>query len=239
LSPERSIHEAARLLALLTQSVSLIVAPSTDQLVFKHLQLVALEDTGILVTLVLHPGIVKNRLIRAKREYSSEQIAELSTALNQKLKGVTYRELGPTIFTEVIRDFGEIGKALVELILQGLAEDKGEQIYASGTVNILSQPEFRDVDRAIALFEALEEKEHLLSLLGSAAKANGVQVAIGHENVSSAMHGCSLVTCTYYVGNDVVGTIGVIGPTRMDYARVTAAVDVVSHSLSALLTDDQ
>jgi heat-inducible transcriptional repressor len=239
LSPERSIHEAARLLALLTQSVSLIVAPSTDQLVFKHLQLAALEDTGILVTLVLHPGIVKNRLIRTKRDYSPEQIADLSTALNQKLKGITYRELGPTIFTEVIRDFEEIGRALVEIILQGLAEDKGEQIYASGTVNILSQPEFRDVDRAIALFEALEQKEHLLNLLGRAAKSSGVQVAIGHENVSSAMQSCSLVTCTYYVGNDVVGTIGVIGPTRMDYARVMAAVDVVSRSLSTLLTEDK
>lgn len=239
LTPQRSIHEAARLLALLTQSVSLIVAPSTDQLVFKHLQLVTLEDTGILVTLVLHPGIVKNRLIRTKRDYSSEQIAEVSTALNQKLKGVTYSDLGPTIFTEVIRDFGEIGRALVELILQGLAEDNGEQVYASGTVNILSQPEFRDVDRAIALFEALEEKEHLLALLGTATKSSGVQVVIGHENVSAAMQGCSLVTCTYYVNNNVVGTIGVIGPTRMDYAKVMAAVDVVSRALSTLLTDGE
>ncbi len=239
LTPERSIHEAAKLLAVLTQSVSLIVAPSTDQLVFKHIQLAALEDTGILVTLVLHPGIVKNRLIRTKRDYSPEQITDVSTALNQKLKGVTYRDLGPTIFTEVIRDFGEIGRALVELILQGLAEDSGEQVYASGTVNILSQPEFRDVDRAIALLEVLEQKEHLLSVLGSATKSSGVQVAIGHENVSTAMQSCSLVTCTYLVDNDVVGTIGVIGPTRMDYAKVVAAVDVVSRALSSLLTDEK
>lgn len=237
LNPERSIHEAARLLALLTQSVSLIVAPSTDQLVFRHLQLAALEDTGILVTLVLHPGIVKNRLIRTEQEYSPEQIAELSAALNQKLKGVTYRQLGPTIFTEIIRDFGEIGRALVELVLQGLAEDNGEEVYASGTVNILNQPEFRDVDRAIALFEALEQKEHLINLLSATSKSSGVQVVIGHENIHRAMQGCSLVTCTYYVGNDVVGTLGVIGPTRMDYARVMAAVDMVSHALSALLTE--
>ncbi len=237
LSPERSIHEAARLLALLTQSVSLVLAPSTDQLVFKHLQLVALEDSSILVTLVLHPGIVKNRLIRTEKDYSSEQIQELSSAINQKLKGITYRQLGPTIFTEIIRDFGEIGRTLVELVLQGLSEDQGEQIYASGTVNILNQPEFRDMDRAIALLEALEQKEHLLSLLNTTAQSSGVQVVIGHENFHSAMQGCSLVTCTYYVGNDVVGTIGVIGPTRMDYAKVMSAVDVVSHSLSALLTE--
>src|SRR5690554_5115971 len=142
LSPEEALHEAAKLLALLTQSVSLIVAPSTDQLVFKHIQLVSLEDTGILVTLVLHPGIVKNRLIRTEQQHSPEQINDLSTTLNKKLKGVTYRELGPTIFSEIIRDFGEIGKVLVELVLQGLAEEKEEQLYASGTVNILNQPEF-------------------------------------------------------------------------------------------------
>ncbi|HBG01473.1 MAG TPA: heat-inducible transcription repressor HrcA [Firmicutes bacterium] len=237
-SPERSIHEATKLLALLTQSVSLIVAPSTDQLVFKHVQLAALEDTGVLVTLVLHPGIVKNRLIRTKRDYSSEQITEVSDALNQKLKGVTFRELGPTMFTEVIRDFGEIGRVLVELILQGLTGDQGQQVYASGTVNILNQPEFRDVDRAIAILEALEQKDHLLSLLSTTARPSGVQVVIGHENLHSAMQGCSLVTCTYYVGSDVVGTLGVIGPTRMDYARVVAAVDVVSHALSSMLTEE-
>lgn len=239
LSLERSIHEAARLLALLTQSVSLVVAPSTDQLVFKHLQLVALEDKDILVTLVLHPGIVKNRLLRTTEEYTSEQINELSQALNQKLKGVTYRELGPTIFTEIIQDFGEIGKALVELVLQALAEEKGEQVYASGTLNILSQPEFRDVDRAKALLEALEQKEHLMNLLSTASKDSGVQVVIGHENLHSAMQDCSLVTCTYYVGSDVVGTLGVIGPTRMDYARIMSAVGLVSNSLSNLLTEQK
>lgn len=236
LKPESALHEAARLLALLTESVSLIVAPSTDQLVFKHLQLVLLDDTGILVTLVLHPMIVKNRLIRTERAYSPEQINELSIALNKKLKGITYRELGATIFAEIIRDFGDIGKVLVELVLQGLAEDKGEQLYATGTVNILNQPEFRDIERAIALFEALEQKEHLLNLLSSASKSSGVQVVIGHENIHTAMQACSLVTCTYYVGNNVVGTLGVLGPTRMDYARVVSAVDTVSHVLSTLLT---
>lgn len=239
LSPESALHEAARLLALLTESVSLIVAPSTDQLVFKHLQLVPLDETGILVTLVLHPMIVKNRLIRTKQEYSPEQINELSVAINKKLRGITYRELGATILNEIIRDYGEIGRVLVELVLQGLVEDKGEQLYASGTVNILSQPEFRDVERAIALFKALEQKEHLLSVLTTTSKSSGVQVVIGHENIHTAMQGCSLVTCTYYIGSDVVGTLGVLGPTRMDYARVVSAVGLVSHTLSALLTDQK
>ena len=238
LSPERSLHEASKLLALLTQSVSLIVAPSTEQLVFKHVQLAALDDKSILVTLVLHPGIVKNRLIRTKRDYSSEQVTDVSEAINHKLRGVTFRDLGPTMFTEVIREFGEIGRALVELILQGLTEDREEQVYASGTTNILNQPEFRDMERAIAILEALEQKEHLLSLLSTTSRPKGVQVVIGQENLHSAMQGCSLVSCTYYVGSDVVGTLGVIGPTRMDYAKVVAAVDVVAHALSSMLTEE-
>lgn len=237
LSPDRALHEAARLLAVLTESVSLVVAPSTDQLVFKHLQLVPLDETSILVTLVLHPMIVKHRLIRTEQEVSPEQVAELSAALNKKLRGVTYRQLGPTILNEIIRDFGDIGRVLVELLIQGLAEEKGEQLYATGTTNILNQPEFRDVERAIVLLEALEQKEQLLSALSSAAKSSGVQVVIGRENVYSPMQNCSLVTCTYYVGSDVVGTLGVLGPTRMDYARVVSAVNLVAQALSELLTD--
>ncbi len=236
---ERAIHEAGRLLALLTDSIALVVAPGTDQLVLKHLQLAAIEDSGILLTAVLHPGIVKNRLIRTKQRYTPEEINELSAVLNQKLKGVTYRELGSTIFNEIARDYGEIGRVLVELLLQGLVEEKGEQVYASGTVNILNQPEFRDVERAVALLEILEEKERVLSLLSGATSSSGVQVVIGHENVFTSLQDCSLVTCTYYVGSDVVGTLGVIGPTRMDYARIMAAVGLVSSSLSAFLTEQK
>jgi len=108
---------------------------------------------------------------------------------------------------------------LVELLLQGLVEERNEQVFASGAVNILNQPEFRDVERAIALLEILEEKERLLSLLNSVSTPSGVQVVIGSENEISSLHDCSVISCTYYVGGDVVGTLGVIGPTRMDYAK--------------------
>ncbi|MGB4431793.1 MAG: heat-inducible transcriptional repressor HrcA [Limnochordia bacterium] len=236
LTPERALHAAARLLALLTDSVSLVVAPSTDQLVFKHIQLVSLEPNSILVTLVLHPMIVKNRLIRTEQEYSPEEVADISEALNKKLKGITYRQLGMTVLREIISDFGEIGRVLVELVLQGLAEEKEEQIYATGASNILTKPEFRDVQRAAALLEALEEKDVLMNVMSSTAKSSGVQVVIGQENVYAPMQTCSIVTCTYYVGSDVVGALGVLGPTRMDYSKMVAAVDLVARTVSLLLT---
>ena len=235
-SPERALHLAAKLLALLTESVSLVVAPSSEQLVFKHVQLVLLEPTSILATLVLHPMLVKNRLIRTAQEYSPEEVAEISEALNKKLKGITYRQLGMTVLKEIISDFGEIGRVLVDLVLQGLAEEKEEQVYATGASNILTQPEFRDVQRAAARFEALEQKDMLLNILSGAAKSSGVQVIIGQENTYAPMQTCSIVTCTYYVGDDVVGTLGVLGPTRMDYAKMVAAVDLMAQTVSLLLT---
>lgn len=236
---KQAIHEASRLLALLTDSISLAVAPAADQLVLKHLQLAAIEDSGILLTVVLHPGVVKNRLIRTEQTYTPAELYELSLVLNQKLRGVTYQDLGTTILNEIARDYGDIGKVLVELLLQGLVEERNEQVFASGAVNILNQPEFRDVERAIALLEILEEKERLLSLLNSVSTPSGVQVVIGSENEISSLHDCSVISCTYYVGGDVVGTLGVIGPTRMDYAKVVAAVGLVSHSLSEYLTEQK
>lgn len=236
---ERITHEAARLLAVLTDSISVVVAPGMDQLVLQHLQMSVLDDSQILLTLVLHPGIVKNRLIYTEQQYTAEEISDLSQVLNQKLKGITYRELGATILNEIARNFGEIGKVLVELLIQGLIEEKGEQVYASGTTNILNQPEFRNVERAIALLEVLEEKERVLGLLTDTSKLSGVQVVIGHENMLSSLKDCSLVTCTYYVGSNVVGTLGVIGPTRMDYGRIISAVGLVSNSLSALLSEQK
>lgn len=236
---KQAIHEASRLLALLTDSISLAVAPAADQLVLKHLQLAAIEDSGILLTVVLHPGVVKNRLIWTEQTYTPAELYELSLVLNQKLRGVTYQDLGTTILNEIARDYGDIGKVLVELLLQGLVEERNEQVFASGAVNILNQPEFRDVERAIALLEILEEKERLLSLLNSVSTPSGVQVVIGSENEISSLHDCSVISCTYYVGGDVVGTLGVIGPTRMDYAKVVAAVGLVSHSLSEYLTEQK
>jgi heat-inducible transcriptional repressor len=140
------------------------------------------------------------------------------------------------VLREIISDFGEIGRVLVELVLQGLAEEKEEQIYATGASNILTKPEFRDVQRAAALLEALEEKDVLMNVMSSTAKSSGVQVVIGQENVYAPMQTCSIVTCTYYVGSDVVGALGVLGPTRMDYSKMVAAVDLVARTVSLLLT---
>lgn len=232
---ERLIQEAGRILAALTKSAAIVVAPPIEQLAFQHVQLISVDERDVLVVLVLNPSVVKNKLIRTERVYTAVELTELSVALNQKLKGVTYRDLGPTILRDIVSEFGEIGTVMVELLVNGLAAEKNEQVFSSGVTQILNQPEFRDVERAKAFFETLEQKDIWLNLLGDDAR--GVQVTIGKENPHNDMKDCSLVTATYHVGGHVVGTLGVVGPTRMEYARMVAMVELMASTLSELLTE--
>lgn len=232
---ERLCQEAGRLLASLTNSAAVVVAPPIEHLAFQHVQLLPVDANDVLVVLVLHPSVVKNRLMKTEKAYTASELLEMSMGLNQKLKGVTYRNLGPTILREIVAEFGEIGHVMVELLINGLVEEKNEQVYSSGAPQILSQPEFKDVEKAKLFFEALEQKEIWLKLL--ADDSEGVQVTIGKENPYADMQDLSVVKATYHVGGQVVGSIGVVGPTRMDYARMVAMVELIASALSELLTD--
>ncbi len=232
---ERLIQEAGRLLASFTQSAAIVVAPPIEQLAFQHVQLIPVDERDVLVVLVLNPNVVKNKIIRTENHYSSEELLKLSLGLNQKLRGATYRDLGPTVLREIVAEFGEIGTVMVELLVNGLAAEKNEQVYSSGMTHILNQPEFRDVERAKSLLETLEQKEIWLNVL--ADEGHGVRVSIGKENPYSDIQDCSLVSATYHVGGHVVGSLGVIGPTRMEYARMVAMVELIASTLSELLTD--
>lgn len=232
---ERLVQEAGRLLASLTQSAAIVVAPPIEQLAFQHVQLIPVDERDVLVVLVLNPNVVKNKIVRTDRAFSSEELLQLSAGLNQKLRGVTYRDLGPTVLREVIAEFGEIGQVMVELLVKCLAADRDDQVYSSGMTHILNQPEFRDVEKAKLLLEALEQKEIWLDLLGD--DMHGVRVTIGKEHPYADIQDCSLVTANYYVGGHVVGSVGVIGPTRMEYARMVAMVELIASTLSELLTD--
>ncbi|MGI6148260.1 MAG: heat-inducible transcription repressor HrcA [Firmicutes bacterium] len=232
---ERLIQEAGRLLASMTKSAAIVVAPPIEQLTFQHVQLLPVDERDVLVVLILSPNVVKNKIIRTERAFDSAELALLSAGLNQRLKGITYRDLGPTVLREIVADFGEIGQVMVELLVKGLAGDKNEQVYSSGMTHILNQPEFRDVEKAKALIEALEHKDLWLNLLCD--DLHGVRVTIGKENIYSDIQDCSLVTATYHVGGHVVGSLGVIGPTRMEYARMLAMVELIASTLSELLTE--
>ena len=124
----------------------------------------------------------------------------------------------------------------VELLMRSLGSGNEERVYFDGTLHLFEQPEFRDVERAKALLGFLEHEDALASLLSELSRRSGTQVTIGQEHRQVEMHECSMVTATYRVGQTVVGTVGVLGPTRMDYAKVVSAVGALADSLTEVLT---
>lgn len=231
------IQETSKLLALLTNYVAIVVAPPVDSCIVKLIQLVLIDDNRVLVILVLHPGIVQNQIISVQKKHTNEELNNISRRLTEKLQGITYREIGAGLIRNIQSEFGDIGVALLEIIATELADSKHEQLYLNGAIQIFNQPEFKDVERAKGLLSILDQKEIVSSLLNSQSKVTGVQVSIGQENSHTEIQGCSVVTSTYGIGGETIGAIGVIGPTRMEYAKVYSLVELMANSLSEILTE--
>lgn len=234
---EKLIHQTARLIAMLTRSTSVVIAPPVEACVLRHLQIVPVDEENVLVVLVLSPGMVQNKLIPTSRHYTPEELSKVSDALNKRLKGITYRELGLTLIREITEDYGDLGRALLEVITQGLFEHREEQVHFNGTLYLLDQPEFKDVDRVKSFFSVLDDKEVLMNVFSDLASNSGVSAVIGQENKKDELKSCSLVTATYHMGGNTIGTIGVIGPTRMEYARMFSVVEFMADSLSEILSE--
>ena len=233
---DQLIHEASSLLAMLTRSISLVVAPPVEALTVRHIQFTSIDEHTILVVLVLNPSTVQNRIIHVSGVYTPDALDDLSKRLNKKVKVLTYKGLTSSLMKDLL-EYGEVGECLIDVLVQGLARQKQEQMHMNGALYMFNQPEFKDIDRARTLLELLEQREELLGLLGDLSRTSGIKVVIGRENPKEEMQECSLVTATYHVGGSVIGSIGVVGPTRMEYSRIYSVVDLVANSLSETLTE--
>lgn len=234
---ELLIQEASKLLALLTNLVAIVVAPQLESCMIEQIQLLALDESRVLVVLVLHPGIVQNRIVRTDEKYDPQTLHQISQQLTNRLKGVTYRDLRSSLIREISSEYGTLGAAVLEILVSELVDSNDERIYLNGAIRIFEQPEFKDLDRTKGFLSLLEQKGVISDLISSLSKVTGVQVAIGHEIPIVEIHECSVVTSTYSISGEVIGAIGVMGPTRMDYANVYSVVELIANSLSEVLTE--
>lgn len=234
---ELLVQEVSRLLSVLTNYVAVVLAPQINLCMIDRVQLLALDEYRILVILVLHPGLVQNRIIRMPAKYDPAALSRISQQLTSRLQGVTYRDLRATLIKEIQGDYGDLGTSLLEVIADELADSKQEKVFLSGTISIFEQPEFRDLEKAKGLLSLLEQKETLSNLISNLSRYSGVQVTIGQENPIDEIHECSVVTSTYSIGSEVIGAIGVIGPTRMEYANVYSVVELLANSISEVLSE--
>ena len=235
---EEMIRHASRLLALLTNEIAIVVAPSLSNSTFRHIQYIPIDPMSVLVILVVDPGFVQNSLVQLGGPISPVELERINHHCNRLMQGICLSDIGQSLvkdLKQVIED-GALFEATLELVYRGLAKKTTDRAFVEGSVNLLAQPEFRDVEKLRVLLEVLENTDVIMDAIGSSS-TSGVRAQIGVENQLDELSDCSIVSTTYSINNDVVGAIGILGPTRMDYGKVFATVEYMAEALSELLSE--
>lgn len=234
---EEVVQHTAMILSSMTNYTSVVLGPeSSFANTLKHFQLVPLGNDSAVAIIVTSTGHVENRTIAIPPDMSVEDLQRAAMILNEKLTGVPLVRLKAKMHVEVGQELGRYVdqcEKLLEVLEEALQSEADNRVFVSGTTNILSQPEFKDVDKVKTILELFEQTPQLVQMFDS--QTTGIQVKIGTENSHQAISNCSLITATYRVDGETAGTIGIIGPTRMDYAKVIGLLDVLSEDMSLAL----
>lgn len=236
--PQRVIANAAQLLSSLSNFVGVITAPRKAS-VFHHIEFMRLSERRILVILVAPDGDVQNRVIFTSQDYTPAQLQEASNFLSATYAGNTIEEVRERLKSEVdsLRDeIASLMQAAVQTSSDALNDGK-EQVVISGERNLLAVQDFSsDMDSLRRLFDLFEQKTQLMRLLDVSSRADGVRIYIGGESQVVPFEELSVVSSPYVVDGQVVGTLGVIGPTRMPYERMIQIVDITSRLVGNALS---
>ena len=223
---EHLLKQAAKVLASSTNYATMVSTPMGSSNKIKFIQLTMVDQEQIIAVIMLGGNVLKNKIIRVDEPLSNENLLKLNMLLNTTLNGMPIEEINLGLIARLKEQAG-IHSNIVSDVLDALAgaiqEDEELEVYTSGTTNLLKYPELSDSKKAQELLNAFEEKQQLISLVNetlNTEEETGIQVYIGAESPIQNMKDCSVVTATYQLGEGMTGTIGIIGPKRMDYENV-------------------
>ncbi len=225
------MKRAGLLLSMTSKLVGLVTAPRLEEVVVRQMELVPLGARRVMVILVADNGLVHNRVMRTDRDHDRSELDKMARYLNGMLSGLTLREMGRKIdraMSEEVALCDRLRRRALRLGRDAVGASEGSELYVEEPTRILEQPEFLDPERTKSLFRALDEKSKILALLEATLQCDGVQVLIGSESELTALSGCTLVASRYTTGARAVGTLGVIGPTRMNYSKIIPTVGYVA-----------
>jgi heat-inducible transcriptional repressor len=235
--PQQIVSTAVSLLSQLTQFAGVIVTPRRRDAAFRHIEFLRLSEKRVLLIVVTPDGDVQNSILHTERTYTPSQLVEATNFFNQNFAGQPLTAIRGRLADELRAlhdDIAGLMKAAVDAGEGALAE--GEALVVTGERNLLHADDLAsNMQRLRRLFDLFEQKTSLLHLLDVSQRAQGVQIYIGEESGLVPLDDCSVVTASYEVGGQVIGTLGVIGPTRMAYERVIPIVDVTAKLLSNAL----
>jgi len=235
---EALIRRAAAVISDATHYTSVIVSPQLNTLRIRNLQMVPVSDTLALMVIVTNAGIVKDTVIRIPEGISPDVLYEISKMLTEQLADKPIEQVRQ-LFAEIIRDMGDHRRLLAEamqVIEDKMSRTDYSDVIIGGGANMLSYPEYQDISKAQNFLSVLESRDKLKKAL---ATGNGMEVTIriGPENTLPELSDCSILTATYQAGGQSKGTLGIIGPTRMNYSRAISVLRYMGMALSELLSD--
>ena len=233
---EQVLKQVVRVLASNTNYATMISAPQYHQNKLKFIQLSQVDDHQILAVIVAEGNVIRNKLIPICEELDQETILKLNILLNTMLNGKTIAEINLQMISSMKEQAGihsNIISDVVDAVAEAIHSDEGIEIYTGGATNIFRYPELSDNKKASELIQTLEEKQMLAELVNEtlSKEDKGIQVYIGSESPIQSMKDCSVVTATYELGQGLQGTIGIIGPKRMDYENVMSTLKTLMDQL--------
>ena len=237
--PQRVLESASSLLSEITRMAGVVMIPRRERVTLRQLEFLPLSGNRILVILVINERDVQNRIIQVARTFSPSELQQMANYLNQEFAGKDLREVREHLVAEM-RDVREHMNRLmvdaIEVASQAFTpEEPGDDYFLAGETHLMSYAEMADVNKLRQLFNAFNRKRDILHLLDQAIQAQGVRLFIGEESGYEVLDECSVITSPYEAEGEIVGVVGVIGPTRMAYDRVIPVVDVAAKLLSTAL----
>jgi heat-inducible transcriptional repressor len=248
-TPDRLMERTSQLLSALSNNVGIVVSPSLANDRLQHIEFVNLTDNRVLVVLVSAPNIVHNRIIRLNVPFAKEELEKTANYLNAEFVGKSLSEIRAEILKLMHEEktlFDKLLQTAVILCSQSIEneEDSLGEVFVEGTSNILTKRDFADLERLRGLLATIGERSRLIQILNECiardASAQGqVQVVIGSENRTPSLQDCTLISAPYRIGNSsAVGTLSVLGPTRIEYGRMISIVSYVARTLEKVMSRD-
>lgn len=234
---EQVIKESASILSDLTSYTTILLGPNVAKHRVKRFQIVPLSSESAVAIIVTDNGHVQNQTIALPKGFAPSDIEKTVNILNERLVGVPLIQLHQKLefeAFEVLKNHVKTSDSIIQTLKSMTAIREEGKIYFGGKTNMLSQPEFHNLDKIRMFLELMEKRSQVISLFHP--KDHGIQIRIGSENNHIAIEDCSVITATYSVGEEQNGSIAIIGPTRMDYQRVVSLLDIMRKNLSQNLT---
>lgn len=235
---EKIIKETSKILSMLTNYTALVMAPQANKSTVKHIQLVAMDSTHVVVIVVTNFGIVQSKNVVLSKPINGDKLTAINNLLNDKLKGLTIEEINLRVISDVqnnVIGYTEILNEIIPILYESLKCREDDEVYLEGSSNIFNYPEYNAIEKAKQFLTMLDKKDMLCKILTTDSD-DDIRIIIGHENEYDEISECSLITTNYKIGDNVIGSIGIIGPTRMYYSKVRSILEYFTSFLNDILT---